>query len=262
MTEPGHKKIRGILPPLVTPLWDNDTLDYEGLEKLIEHTIAGGVHGLFILGTTGEFPGLSHKLRLELIEQACRIVNRRIPLLVGISDTSFTETIAMAHRAEQSGAEALVVTLPYYFPISQKEILGYLESVVKAISLPLFIYNMPGHTKLMFDVETVKAASEIPQIIGMKDSSSDLAYFKRVKFAVRDRKDFILLVGPEEFMSEFVLMGGDGGLNGGANMFPKLYVDLYNASVSRDFEKINALQARLCRSAPPSTRSEIVNPDT
>jgi 4-hydroxy-tetrahydrodipicolinate synthase len=98
---------------------------------------------------------------------------------------------------------------------------------------------------MTFAPKTVKAAAEIPGIIGMKDSSSDLAYFKQVQFALKDRDDFTFMVGPEEFMAEFVLTGGHGGVNGGANMFPRLYVELYQAARNRDFEKINTLQQKV-----------------
>src|SRR4029079_1920353 len=99
--------LRGIIPPMITPLIDRDTLDVEGLERLVEHLLAGGVHGLFILGTTGEGPSLSYKLRLELIERGCQHVRGRVPVLVGITDTSFTETVALAEEAADDGASAL-----------------------------------------------------------------------------------------------------------------------------------------------------------
>jgi len=239
------KPLRGIIPPLVTPLIDNDTLDIDGLERLIEHTIAGGVSGLFILGTTGEFASLSYKVRNELIRRTCRIVDGRIPVLAGISDSAFTESLNLARTASESGADAVVLTPPYYFAAGQPELLEYLKRIMTGMPLPLFIYNMPAHTKVVFEPETVKAAASIPGIIGMKDSSSNLAYFKQVQYALRDRSDFSFLVGPEEFLSEFVLTGGHGGVNGGANMFPKLYVNLYTASVNRDFETISVLQQKV-----------------
>jgi 4-hydroxy-tetrahydrodipicolinate synthase len=239
------KPLRGIIPPLVTPLSDNDTLDLEGLERLIEHTIKGAVHGIFILGTTGEFASLSHKLRSELIEKTCRIVNGRVPVLAGISDSAFSESLNLARIAGNSGADAVVLTPPYYFTSGQPELLEYLRRIMVHMPLPLFIYNMPAHTKVIFEPETVRAAASIPGIIGMKDSSSNLAYFKQVQYSLRDYPDFTFLVGPEEFMSEFVLTGGHGGVNGGANMFPGLYVRLYNASVNRDFETIATLQQKV-----------------
>lgn len=237
--------LRGIIPPLVTPLLDNDTLDAEGLIRLIEHTIRGGVHGIFILGTTGEFASLSHKLRRELTELTCRLVNGRVPILVGITDSAFTESLNLAKIAADFGADAVVLSPPYYFASGQPELLEYLQRIMVQMPLPLFLYNMPVHTKVMFEPETVKAAANIPGITGMKDSSSNLAYFKQVQYVLRDRKNFTFMVGPEEFMSEFVLTGGHGGVNGGANMFPKLYVQLYNASVAHDFEKIVPLQQKV-----------------
>jgi dihydrodipicolinate synthase/N-acetylneuraminate lyase len=239
------KPLRGIIPPLVTPLLDNNTLDMDGLEKLIEHTINGGVHGIFILGTTGEFASLSHNIRGELIKQTCKIVNGRVPVLAGISDSAFSESLNLASVAADSGADAVVLTPPYYFTSGQPELLEYLRRIMLQMPLELFIYNMPAHTKVVFEPDTVKEAATIPGIIGMKDSSSDLAYFKRIQFALKERLDFSFLVGPEEFMSEFVLTGGHGGVNGGANMFPKLYVSLYNASVNRDYDTIFRLQQKV-----------------
>jgi len=235
----------GIIPPLVTPLLDNDTLDLEGLECLIEHVIDGGVKGVFILGTTGEFASLSHNLRKELIERTCQLVKGRVPVFVGITDSAFNESLNLAKVAADCGADAVVLSPPYYYASGQPELLEYLKRIMEQMPLPLFLYNMPVHTKVVFAPATVKAAAEIPGIVGMKDSSANLAYLKQVQYALKDRPDFTFLVGPEEFMSEFVLTGGHGGVNGGANMFPKLYVNLYNASVSHDFKKITVLQQKV-----------------
>ena len=237
--------LRGIVPPLVTPLTDNDTLDVAGLERLIEHVIVGGAQAVFLLGTTGEFASLSYKIREELIKLSCQFVKGRIPVLVGISDSAFTESLNLANKAAQYGADAVVITPPYYFESGQPELLEYLKGIMQHMPLPLFIYNMPVHTKVMFAPETVKAAAEIPGIIGMKDSSANLAYYNKVRYLLKDHPDFTFMVGPEEITAEFVLLGGHGGVNGGANMFPKLYVDLYNAAAARDFEKIEPLQQKV-----------------
>jgi len=237
--------MRGIIPPLVTPLLDNNTLDVEGLERLIEHVISGGVHGIFILGTTGEFASLGYSLRQELIERTCLLVKGRVPVLVGISDSAFAESLNLARKSADCGADAVVLTPPYYFSSGQPELLEYFKRIMAQMPLPLFIYNMPVHTKVMIAPETVLAASEIPGIIGMKDSSANLPYFNQVQYLLRDRPDFTFMVGPEEILPEFVLMGGHGGVNGGANLFPKLYVDLYDASVTRDFEKISLLRGKV-----------------
>jgi len=237
--------LQGIVPPLVTPLRDNNNLDIEGLERLIEHTISGGVHGIFILGTTGEFASLSYSLRHELIELTCSLVNGRVPVLVGVTDTAFSESLILAQYAADCGADAVVLAPPYYFATGQPELLEYLKRIMVQMPLPLFIYNMPVHTKIMFAPETVKAAAEIPGIVGMKDSSANLPYFNQVKFLLQDHPDFTFMVGSEEILSEFVLLGGHGGVTGGANLFPKLYVDLFEASKRKDFDRISVLQQKV-----------------
>src|SRR6266478_8353138 len=103
----------GIIPPMVTPLRRRDELDVPGLERLLEHILAGGVHGLFVLGTTGEAPSLSYRLRRELIERTCRQVAGRVPVLVGITDTAFVEAVQLSHFAAETGAQALVLAPPY-----------------------------------------------------------------------------------------------------------------------------------------------------
>src|SRR4051794_21575007 len=105
--------LRGIIPPLVTPLLGDDRLDLPGLGRLIEHVLGGGVHGLFLLGTTGEAPGLSHRLRCELVERACGQVGGRVSVLVGITDTSFVESVEMAEHAADAGAHGVVLAPPY-----------------------------------------------------------------------------------------------------------------------------------------------------
>ncbi|MFO7658904.1 MAG: dihydrodipicolinate synthase family protein [Bacteroidales bacterium] len=240
-----NKPLKGIVPPMITPLNDVDTLDTEGLERLIEHILAGGVSGLFILGTTGEFSSLSYRLRYELIEKACKIVNGRVPVLVGITDTSMVESINIANKAADSGADAVVAAPPYYFSAGQPELVEYFDNLVKKLPLPLYLYNMPTHTKTVLEPGTVKSIAENSKIVGLKDSSGNAVYFSQLQHVMKDHPFFSLFVGPEEITAELVLMGADGGVNGGANMFPRLYVDLYNAAVNHDFDKIKMLQEKV-----------------
>jgi 4-hydroxy-tetrahydrodipicolinate synthase len=237
--------LKGIIPPMVTPLLDNDTLDIAGVEKLVEHIIAGGVHGLFILGTTGEAPSLSYKIRYELIERVCKQVNKRIPVLVGITDTSYVESIKIAEFSAKHGVSAVVLAPPYYFPTGQPELLEYIEHLAPKLPLPLYLYNMPSCTKVFFEPETVVKAAEIPNIYGLKDSSGNMVYFHKLMLLLKEKKDFSFLVGPEELLAETILLGGDGGVSGGANIFPKLYVDLYNAAVAEDMSKVRKLHEKV-----------------
>ncbi|HSK08076.1 MAG TPA: dihydrodipicolinate synthase family protein [Vicinamibacterales bacterium] len=239
--------LRGIIPPMVTPLLDRDTLDVAGLERLIEHVLAGGVHGLFVLGTTGEAPSLSYRLRKELIQRACAQVHGRVPILAGITDTAFVESVRMAGVAADAGAAAVVQAAPYYFPAGQAELLEYLGHLVKELPLPLFLYNMPSHTKVSFRVETVRRAADLPGIVGLKDSSASMIYFQRLLSLFHDRPEFTLLVGPEELLGESVLLGAHGGASGGANFHPRLYVRLYEAARARDLDEVTELQRQVMR---------------
>ena len=230
---------------MVTPLVDNDTLDTAGIERLVEHMIGGGIHGLFILGTTGEAPSLSYSLRYEFIEMVCRLVNNRIPVLVGITDTSMQESVKMAEHAAKCGASAVVSAPPYYFAPAQQELIEFYNDLANKLPLPLYLYNMPSHVKVVFEPQTVKELARHPNIIGLKDSSANMVYFQSLIHLLKDDPNFSLLVGPEELTAESVMMGADGGVNGGANMFPKLYVDLYNAALDLDYERVRALQEQV-----------------
>jgi 4-hydroxy-tetrahydrodipicolinate synthase len=241
----GPIPLRGVIVPMVTPLLDRDSLDVAGLERLIEHILIGGVHGLFILGTTGEAPSISYRLRFELIERVCAQVKGRAPVLVGITDTSFVESVNIACKANQAGAQAVVLAPPYYFPAGQPELLEYLKHLTPELPLPLFLYNMPSYTKQVFEPQTIRAAADITGIVGLKDSSGNMIYFHHLLSILKDRADFSLLMGQEELLAEAILAGGQGGVCGGANLIPKLYVDLYNAASSRDLTAVESLRKKV-----------------
>jgi len=224
------KPLRGIVPPLVTPLADRETLDPAGLERLVEHVLAGGVGGLFLLGTTGEGPSLSFALREEVVRRAARQVAGRVPIVVGVTDTSMAESLRLAEMAAEAEALAVVLAPPPYFPVRQDDLRRYVERMAEESPLPLVLYNMPSHSKLAFEPETVRALVDIPRIVALKDSSGDLGYFRRVGEIAAQRDDFSLLMGPEELLAEAVALGADGGVCGGANLRPRLYVDLLRAA--------------------------------
>lgn len=235
--------LRGIIPPMVTPLRQDMSLDVAGLNRLVEHLLAGGASGLFILGTTGESASLRYALRYKLVDKTCQAVNGRVPVLVGITDTSFAESIDLAKAARSLGAAAVVAAPPYYFHLNQQELFTYYQSLADSIDLPLFLYNLPSLTKIPIDLTTAVKLSEHANIVGLKDSSANAVYFQSLFRLLSAKPEFTLLVGPEEIMSESVLMGAHGGISGGANMFPRLYVKLYEAASKRDLEEVDRLQS-------------------
>ena len=236
--------LRGIIPPAITPLLNNNEIDLNGLEKLIEHLISGGVHGVFLLGTTGEAPNLSYKVRKEFIEKACALINKRIIVVVGITDTSFNGSLEIAETAKNAGADAVVIAAPYYVPMSQLEMVEYLEDLTPKLPLPFLMYNMPSCTKMHMSIETVKKAQELGAI-GIKDSSGDLAYLYSLIEEFKDSPEFSIIAGSEIFIPETIINGGHGAVAGGANLFPQLFVELYEASLAKDLAKIALLREKI-----------------
>lgn len=236
--------LKGIIPPMVTPLLADDRLDVEGLEALIEHLIAGGVHGLFVLGTTGEGPSLPYDVRTELIERACTQVDGRVPVLVGITDSAFSQAVRVAGAASRAGAQAVVLAPPFYYQIDGGELYRFVDRVIDAIDLPLLLYDIPSLTGVTFDIDTVRELAEQPEVIGFKDSSGDGMRFHTLK-RVLDDAGTPLLVGPEELLAESLIMGADGGVPGGANIVPELYVGVYDAVQIGNIERALSLHEHI-----------------
>ncbi len=239
--------LRGIVPPLITPLLSRDELDVKGLGRLLDHVIDGGVSGVFILGTTGEAPSLSYRLRRQMIAETTRHVAGRIPVLVGVTDTAFVETVELAKHAADCGADAAVLTTPYYFPAGQTELTSYVQNIQPLIALPLMLYNMPQLTKVWFEIETLQTLSKIDGIVGVKDSSGDMDYFARLCELKSSRPDWSILLGPEALLSEAHNLGGDGGVCGGANAAPRLFVDCFEALQDDDAEKLELTRQKILR---------------
>ena len=239
------KMLSGVIPPMVTPLLETGALDVEGTSRLVEHILSGGVHGLFLLGTTGEATDLPYDIRRELVGRVCADVAGRVPVLVGITDTVMDESLRLAEYAAECGADALVAAPPYYFAAGQPELVDYYRNLADRIPLPLFLYNMPAQVKVSISVPTVVELASHRNIIGLKDSSGNIGYFNACRYAMRNNPDFRIFIGPEEAMGEVVLMGAAGGVAGGANLFPRTFVELYDAAVAKDVDRVRSIQERV-----------------
>ncbi|MGE0375291.1 MAG: dihydrodipicolinate synthase family protein [Planctomycetaceae bacterium] len=239
--------LKGVIPPMVTPLAGRDQLDHDALERIIEHILGGGVHGLFVLGSTGEAPSLSNRVKQEVVERSVKQVDGRVPLLVGVTDTSFTGALELARFSADQGADAVVVAPPYYFPAHQDDLQRYFVEFAAESPLPVILYNIPSHTKVDISLATAERLLDVPNIIAFKDSSGNMLYFNRLLELASRRPGFPVFMGPEELLGESVLIGGSGGVCGGANLVPSLYVELYNAANSGELRLIHRLQQRLLR---------------
>jgi 4-hydroxy-tetrahydrodipicolinate synthase len=233
---------RGVIPPLVTPWTADGGLDEAGLRRLVEKQVAAGVHGLFVLGTTGEGPALPPAARQRVVEVAVDASAGRRPVLVGVTDTDFATVETMTQHAADQQAAAVVVAPPPYSPLDAPELNAYLDRLAESLPLPMFLYNIPSRTGAV-PMASVRHAMTLPNCIGFKDSSGSMIYLHEA-ILLRDehRPDFRVLVGPEELLAEAVLFGADGGVAGGANLFPTLFVALYDTARRGDVAGLRPLQ--------------------
>ena len=238
------KKIQGIIPPMITPLLDASTLDAEGAKRVADRMIDAGVAGIFLLGTTGESQSLPMRLRYDFVKLMCAHIAGRVPVLVGVTETSLEDSLSLAAHAKACGACGVVAAAPYYFPANQKELIDWYTALADACPLPVYLYNMPSKVKVFLNVPTVVALSKHPNIVGVKDSSGNQSYFQSLLHHFAGT-DFAVYMGPEEQAAAVILLGADGGVSGGANLFPELFVKMYKAASSGDLAETRKLQKRI-----------------
>ena len=228
---------------MVTPLDAKWRLDKKGTKNMVNHLLKGGVDGIFLLGTTGEGPHLSYAIREELVTTVCGLVKGRVPVLVGITETDRDDAVAFAARCKTHGASAVVAAPPYYFKLTQAECVAWFTEMADRLPLPLVIYDMPAHTDTTIEPATIAKLAAHPNIIAMKDSSSVIALFNKFRVALEPfAEKFSLFMGPDEAMGEAVLMGADGGVCTGANLWPAQFKAMYLAAKAGDVENVRRLQ--------------------
>ncbi len=212
------------ITPAVTPLTTDHRLDEEGLVALYKHLIGGGVDGILILGSIGEFFALSLEIKRTLIRRAAEIINHRVPLLVGTGGTVFDETVDLSRYALEQGADAVVIVPPYYFPLTGDSLEAYYDSLCQAIPGKVYLYNFPDRTGYEIPVETVvRLARRHPNLMGIKDTISGMDHTRELIKAVKPlRPDFEIYSGFDDNFAHNALSGGDGCIGGLSNLVPEL----------------------------------------
>ena len=236
------KRIEGIVPPVVTPLNTDGTLDCGALCKHHEYLIKNRVAGIFVLGTTGEGPALPLKVRQDTIVKTVENSNKRVPVLVGISADNLEDYLTMAEFAAREGADGVVAAPPCYLPMEACELLDFYRILATEQPLPLYVYNMPAMTKIEMAPELVVDILNLPNIAGYKDSAGNAANFAKVAEKMKDRQDISLFMGPDTLLGGALLAGGCGGVNSGANLAPQFYVGMYEAYKNNDTASMEKYQ--------------------
>jgi 4-hydroxy-tetrahydrodipicolinate synthase len=238
-------KLQGIIPPVVTPMTPDQELDLSGLRTLIDFMLAKGVHGIFVLGTTGEFYALDEGEKQRVLAEAVAHVGGRSPVYAGTGAETTREVIRLTKMAEREGAAGVSVITPYFIKPNQAELADHFRRIAESTALPVVLYNNPATCGgLSIEPETVARLAEIPNIIGIKDSSGDLQNtIEIIRQTPRDK--FSVLNGRDTLIFSALQMGAQGAIPASCNIAPDLCVGIYEAFVKGDFAAAQGFQSRL-----------------
>jgi 4-hydroxy-tetrahydrodipicolinate synthase len=236
--------IRGIIPPVATPMQANEDLDLPRLKWFLDHLLTEGVHGVFVLGTNSEFYALDEREKQEVVATAVAHVRKRLPVFAGTGAETTREAVRLTKMAEREGADGVSVITPYFISPSQSEIYDHYRRIAENTTLPVILYNNPGTCGgVKIDVDTVARLAQIPNILGIKDSSGDLQNTNECLRVVPDR--FAVLQGRDTLIYSSLACGARGAVPASANVAPSLCVAIYEAMQRGDHEKAWATQLRL-----------------
>lgn len=237
-------KIQGIIPPIATPLKSNEDLDLPRLRWFIDHQIANGVHGIFVLGTNSEFYAFDETEKQQIIATAVEHVKGRVPVFAGTGAETTREVVRLTKMAEKEGVQGVSIITPYFIKPSQQEIFDHYRRIAENTSLPVILYNNPATCGgVNIAVETVVRLAEIPNILAIKDSSGDLQNTNEMVMAAPDR--FSVLMGRDTLIYQGIIFGVRGAVPASGNIAPRLCVDIYEAAVRGDHAAARAAQMRL-----------------
>ncbi len=233
---------KGIYPAAITPFDESEEVDISRLEDFLDFLIEGGVHGIYLLGTNGEAPLLTMEEKKRVIESAVDHVGGRVPVIAGTMCNDTKGTIELVRYAEDKGADAVHVIVPYFFPSPKRSLVKHFKSISENIDLPIFIYSIPQRTGNRLDIETLKTLSEIDKVVGFKDSSGDLESFYSASV---DTRDLISFGGNDSLIYSYLSLGGDGAVTAVGNVFPELVSSIYEHHQRGDHIRAKELQDKV-----------------
>ncbi|SMF00583.1 MULTISPECIES: 4-hydroxy-tetrahydrodipicolinate synthase [unclassified Pseudomonas] len=235
--------IAGSMVALVTPMDAQGRLDWDSLGKLVDFHLENGTHAIVAVGTTGESATLTVEEHIEVIEFVVKRVNGRIPVIAGTGANSTSEAVHLTQNAKNAGADACLLVVPYYNKPTQEGLYQHFKHIAEAVDIPQILYNVPGRTSCDMQADTVIRLSTVPNIIGIKEATGDLARAKAILDGVS--KDFIVMSGDDPTAVELILLGGKGNISVTANVAPREMADLCEAALEGNAEKARAINEKL-----------------
>jgi 4-hydroxy-tetrahydrodipicolinate synthase len=223
----------GSLVPIITP-FRQGKVDRDGLERVIEHVLAGGSDGIIPCGTTGESATLSHEEHEEVVRWTIEIVRRRVPVIAGTGSNSTAEAIRLTQGAEKAGAQGALLISPYYNKPTQEGIFQHYKSVAEATRLPLIIYNIPGRTGSKIDPATLARLSRVPRVIGVKEATGSVE--TSIDIVAQAADGFAVYCGEDAINFPVLAVGGAGLISAVANVAPKPLAEMARAAREKRWE--------------------------
>jgi 4-hydroxy-tetrahydrodipicolinate synthase len=236
------EQLSGVLIALASPLTRDGAVDEPAVARLVEHVLAGGVHGLLSLGSTGETASLDETSRRKILESVVKTAKGRVPVICGVAQSHVSSSRAEVEAAAELGADAVLVTPPFYYPMDQPGVLAFYRQLADRAPLPILVYNIPQFTKVVVEPATVATLAREGTIRGIKDSSRDFEYFEGVCIATRDMPSFRIFTGSDTMLVVSLAMGGAGTICGAGNIAPALVVRIYDAYMRGDIEAARKAQ--------------------
>jgi 4-hydroxy-tetrahydrodipicolinate synthase len=240
-TQP-DKQFRGLWTALITPMVDDGRVDEDALVRLVEDQIANGVDGLVPCGTTGEAATLSHTEHVRVVEIVTRTAAGRVPVLAGAGSNSTREAIELARACREIGVAGTLQVVPYYNKPPQAGLIRHFETIAEAVDLPIILYNIPGRTVINMVPETVAHLARHPNIVGIKDATSDMHVLTLLREQCGD--EFSILSGDDFTLLPFMATGGDGVISVVSNPAPALVRALLDAFAAGDLAEARRLHHR------------------
>jgi 4-hydroxy-tetrahydrodipicolinate synthase len=237
--------IKGVIPPIITPVDNEENVDEQGLKRVIDYVIDGGVHGVFVLGSNGEFYAFNFENQKRAVETTVQHVNKRVPVYAGASAITTKECIKLAQMAEEAGADALTVLTPMFVKPNEKEMYNHFEAIAKSTSLPVLLYNNPDKTGNNISVQMLQKLSAIDNIVGIKNTSFDFVQTTEYIRVTKDNPNFKVLSGSDYLIYGTLAYGGAGCVAGTANVAPRLVVDIYEKFMAGDYKGAMDAQFKL-----------------
>jgi len=234
--------LTGVLVALASPLTREGEVDREGVGRLIEHVVGGGVHGVLALGSTGETASLDEPSRRSILDTVVAATRGRVPVMCGVAQSQLSSAIAEVEAAARAGADAVLVAPPFYYPTDQAGVLSFYRAIADRASLPVLVYNIPQFTKVAVEAATVATLAREGAIQGIKDSSRDFEYFESVCIATRDLPAFRIFTGSDTMLVASLAAGGAGTICGAANVAPAWVVRIYEEFTRGDLKAARASQ--------------------